>query len=57
MIWSRLNSAYLPSGVNQFSAEEKSWDLIHYIEAYDDFGMQYTEYKAKTLMKYEVDKL
>ena len=38
------------------SAEEISQDLIHYVEAYADFGMQCAYYKAKTLMKYEAEK-
>ena len=38
------------------SAEERYQALIHYAEAYADFGMQCTEYKSNTLVKYEADK-
>ena len=38
------------------SNEERSQDLIHYVEAYADFGMQCAEYKANTIVKYWYDK-
>ena len=38
------------------SADEKYQALIHYVEAYSDFGMQCAEYKYKALMKYEAEK-
>ena len=38
------------------STDEKSQALIHYVEAYADFGMQCAEYKYKALMKYKAEK-
>ena len=36
--------------------EERSQDLIHYVEAYYDFGMQCAQEKVNTLRKYEAEK-
>ena len=37
-------------------ADEESYQsLIHYVEAYSDFGMHYAEYKVKMLIKYEAE--
>ena len=40
----------------QHMADEESYQsLIHYVEAYSDFGMHYAEYKVKMLIKYEAE--
>ena len=48
---------YIHTIISQrISAEERSKALLHYVEAYADFGMQCAEYKSKTIMKYDTDK-
>ena len=51
---SQLNISTIRS--QHMSAGEVSQELIHYVEAYADFGMQCAYDKAKTLMKYEAEK-
>ena len=54
MISSQLDICTIRS--QHMSAGERYQAPIYYVEAYADFGMQCTEYKSNTLMKYEADK-
>ena len=38
------------------SDDKRSQALIHYVEAYAEFGIQCAYYKSKALMKYEAEK-
>ena len=53
MIMSQLDIRTIRS--QQISSKEMPQALIHYVEAYADFGMQCAKYKHKTIVKYEAE--